>query len=162
MTDFTCYISTIETPLLQEMIYSSEWNTDSEVYCRDRCLTSEYEEYEFDKDFYYEATLINVATDGYFTIMINSSVQPCGYLYETNFDPSDTSLNLLRGNNDSIDNEQFKLTTFLRASSSYVLVATTFSPYVTGQFSIIVFGMSSIVFFRVPVRRTTTETSTLG
>ena len=88
--------------------------------------------------------------------MSNSSVDTYGYLYKRSFDPSSTSLNLLMEDDDSGSSEQFKLTAFLRPSITYVLVVTTSSPYVTGQFSIIASGTSSINLVRVPVHRTTT------
>lgn len=140
---FLFFSLTIVMPPLYQTIYSSELTTRSQVYCRDRCSTPDYQ-YDFDDDYYYEAILMNVSKAGDFTITSQSNINTYGYLYETRFDPFDTSLNLLMEDDNSGSNEQFKLTTFLRPSTIYVLVATTFSPHVMGKFSIIASSMSSI------------------
>ena len=138
----------IVIPLLQQTVYSSKWTTHSQVYCRDRCSTADYQ-YDFDDDYYYETILMNVSKAGDFTIMSQSSINTYGYLYENSFDPFDTSLNLLMEDDNSGDNEQFKLTAFLQPSTIYVLVVTTFSPHVMGKFSIIASGTSFISLTRV-------------
>jgi hypothetical protein len=145
-------------PALHQMVYSSEWTTHSQVFCRDRCSTPDYQ-YDFDDDYYYEAILMNVSKAGEFSIMSKSNINTYGYLYDNIFDPSDTSLNLLVEDDNSGNNEQFKLTAFLQPPSIYVLVVTTFSPHVMGKFSIIATGASIISLTRVSVHRTTTERS---
>jgi hypothetical protein len=148
----------IVIPPLHQTVYSSEWTTNSQVYCRDRCSTPDYQ-YDFDDDYYYEAILMNVSKASDFTIMSQSNINTYGYLYENSFDPFDTPLNLLMEDDNSGSNEQFKLTTFLRPSTIYVLVVTTFSPHVMGKFSIIASGTSFITLTRISYHQTTTETS---
>ncbi|CAF3404586.1 unnamed protein product [Rotaria socialis] len=126
-------------PNIQSTIYSSQWTIHSPKYCRDRCLMSD-DDYEFDKDYYYEAILVNVSAASNVTIMSKSNVNTYGYIYENSFDPSDSSLNLLVEDDNSGDNEQFQLSAFLQPSTIYILVATTSYPYVMGTFSIIATG----------------------
>jgi hypothetical protein len=102
---------------------------------------------------------VNISKAGDFIIKSQSSINTYGYLYESNFDPIDTSLNLFMEDDNSGSNEQFKMTAFLQPSTIYVLLATTFSPHVMGKFSIIASGPSSISLTHVSSYRTTTETS---
>jgi hypothetical protein len=145
-------------PALHHTVYSSEWTTRSDVYCRDRCSTPDYQ-YDFDDDYYYEAILMNVSKAGNLTVISQSNMDTYGYLYENSFDPSDTSLNLLMEDDNSRNNEQFKLTVFAQPSSIYVLVVSTFSPHVMGKFSIRASGASPSSLTRISAHRITTETS---
>ena len=139
-------------------MYSSELTKRSEVYCRDRCSTSDYE-YDFDDDYYFETILVNVSGAGDFIIMSESSINTYGYLYENSFDPFDTSSNLLVENdNSSSSNDQFKLKAFLQPSIVYILVVTTFAPNVVGNFSIVAWGVSLIDLHRVSSDQITIET----
>jgi hypothetical protein len=148
----------VVTPPLYQTVYSSEWTAHSQVYCRDRCSTPDYD-YGFDDDYYYETILINVSKADDFTIISQSNINTYGYLYKNSFDLSDTSLNLITEDDNSGNNEQFKLTGFLQPSTMYVLVVTTFSPHVMGKFSIIASGTSLITLTSLSFDWTTTETS---
>ncbi len=128
----------------------------SQVYCRDRCSPADHQ-YDFDDDYYYE--MISVSNAGNFTIKSQSSINTYGYLYENSFDRFDTSSNLLMEDDNSGDNEQFKMTAFLQPPTLYFLVVTTFSPHVMGQFSIIAYGPSSISLTRESFHQTTIKTS---
>jgi hypothetical protein len=132
----------------------------SEVYCRDRCSTADYD-YDFDDDYYYQTILINVTKVANVTIISQSSINTYGYLYEKSFDPFNTSVNLLMEDDDNAENEQFKLTALLRPSTIYLLVVTSFSPSVIGRFSIIASSTSFINLTRVSYHRTTTTTTNL-
>ncbi len=147
-------------PQLHEVVYSSELNMQSEVYCRDRCSTADYD-YDFDDDYYYETILINVTKVADVTIISQSRINTYGYLYEKSFDPFNTSVNLLMEDDDKAENEQFKLTALLRPSTIYVLVVTSFSPSVMGRFSIIASSTTFINLTRVSSHRTTTTTTDL-
>ena len=133
----------------------------SEVYCRDRCSTADYD-YDFDDDYYYETIMINVNKAADVTIISQSSINTYGYLYEKSFDPFKTSVNLLMKDDNSANNEQFKLTALLRPSTIYVLVVTSFLPCVMGKFSIIASSTSFINLTRVSSHRTTTTTTTIN
>jgi len=147
-------------PELHEVVYSSELNMQSEVYCRDRCSTADYD-YDFDDDYYYETILINVSKVADVTIISQSRINTYGYLYEKSFDPFNTSVNLLMEDNDNAENEQFILTALLRPSTIYVLVVTSFSPSVMGRFSIIASSTSFMNLTRVSYHRTTITTTNL-
>ena len=134
-------------------------DTHSQVYCRDRCSSADYQ-YDFDDDYYYEMIVVNISKAGNVTIKSQSSMNTYGYLYENSFDPFDKSSNLLMEDDNSGDNEQFKMTAFLQPSTLYVLVVTTFSPHVMGHFSIIASGLSSISLTRESFHQTTIKTST--
>ena len=95
---------------------------------------------------YYEAVKINVHTPGNYSIRSISALDTFGSLYNDTFDPTYPSLNLLQSNDDGAGSSQFFLSLVLQTMIDYILVATTFSPMETGEFSIIVQGPATVNF----------------
>lgn len=124
------------TSILQ-FTYTSSLTIRSKTYSRDKCRSS---------DFRYQAIQINITTSGYCSFESNSSMNMYGYLYQNSFDPANPFLNLLLKDDNACRNNQFSLTTYCQANSSYVLVVTTYNPNVTGIFSIILSGSKNATF----------------
>ncbi|CAF1170499.1 unnamed protein product [Adineta steineri] len=99
---------------------------------------------------YYEEIQMNVTITGYYTFLINSTMNtPYAYIYTNNFNPFDVSNNVLNHNGDSRNQRQAELTAVLEANMKYVFIMTTSSSNVTGNVSIQVFGPSYIDFNRI-------------
>ncbi|CAF3104351.1 unnamed protein product [Rotaria socialis] len=96
--------------------------------------------------YYYAAIEVRVAMTGYYGITSTSDADTYGSIYTDNFDPAFPDRNLLAKNDDDFGNGQFKLTVFLKSWNRYVLVATTFSPNVTGTFDVNTSGPGSVTF----------------
>jgi hypothetical protein len=94
--------------------------------------------------YYYEAIQVNVNKTGSYTLGSNSIVYTYGYLYKDNFNPFQPSENLISENNNIGGGGQFKFTIDLQASTTYILVVTTFDPNVQGKFSIFVSDPSKV------------------
>ena len=69
-----------------------------------------------------------------------------GSLYEGHFYKYSITANLLAQDDESAGNNQFLLSSYLQAGTSYTLVITTFSQRVTGPFSITATGPGSLMF----------------
>jgi len=134
-----------------ESKYSSGLATTSPTYCRDTCAKG---------DFYYVAITVSVATPGTYLFSSKSDIDTYGYIYMNSFDPSKPHQNLLQENNDSGEKKQFKLKVHLKSGPKYILVTTTSSPNVTGSFSIIASGPTSVSFPRTTIPSTTKKTKT--
>ena len=93
---------------------------------------------------YYEAIQMKVSMTGNYTIVCHSNIDSYGYIYNNTFDPVFPFLNLLKSNDDTGGNRQFKLQLVLQIRTQYILVMTTYDVGVTGSFSIITTGPASI------------------
>ena len=116
--------------------YLSTLTSTSSSYCRvESCPGGLY---------YYETIKINVYTSGNYSIRSNSSLDTFGYLYNSTFDLTYPSENLLQSNDDGSGSRQFLLSQVLQTMNDYILVATTFDPAITGVFAIIVKGPAAV------------------
>jgi hypothetical protein len=121
--------------------YVSALTAYSPMYCRTSvCPTP---------NFYYEALKINVPISGYYSISSNSNMDIYGYLYNNSFNPLFPPQNLLTANDDGAGNLQFQLTYHLQSTVVYIVVATTYSKNVTGNFSINATGPASLNIFQI-------------
>jgi hypothetical protein len=134
-----------------ESKYSSELTTSNPTYCRGTCEKG---------NFYYVAITVCVATPGTYLFSSKSDIDTYGYIYTNSFNPSKPRRNLLQENNDSGEKKQFKLKVNLKSVSKYILVTTTSSPNVTGSFSIIASGPTSVSFPQTTILSTTKKTKT--
>ncbi len=108
---------------------------------------------------------MNVNATGYYNLGVNSSVNTAGYIYKNKFTPLNPSQNLLSNNYDTCINPGFPSISYLQANTTYILVATTYSPNVTGSFSILAYGQNKVslkhlgeyMFFLVNNLRTSSE-----
>ncbi len=123
-----------------QTVYASELTTDSQAYARTGCDESNY---------YYETIQVNVVTSGVYILSSNSSINTYGYIYRDHFNPINSSDNLLSEDDQHCENNQFKLVIDIQSSTTYVLVVTTYSPKVTGPFSIFAYGPNNIILNRI-------------
>ena len=72
-----------------------------------------------------------------------------GCLYRDEFDPFDPSRTEIANNVNGCGQLQFRLSHFLQASTSYILVMTTFFMDFTGPFSITATGAVNVSFTRL-------------
>ncbi|CAF1633182.1 unnamed protein product, partial [Adineta steineri] len=112
--------------------YSSELTTSSQTYSRD-CRKSNY---------YYETIRVNVMETGYYALSSVSSMDTFGNIYKDDFNPMNPSENLQDYRSCSF--QDFKFIAYLYTGITYILVMTTYSPNVTGNFSILTSGPNNI------------------
>lgn len=135
---YVCSISfhnSLDISWTRQAMYSSDLTINDRTYARSSCGSANY---------YYEAVEVNVMEAGYYDITSNSSMYTYGALYENKFDAVDTQMNLISKNEGGGCNEQFKISNFLQANTTYVLVVTTSCPNVTGAFSVLMFGTNTV------------------
>lgn len=93
---------------------------------------------------YYEAIHISVNVSGHYTIRSEETLDGLGHLYQDYFNPSDERQNLLAADDQSGGNNQFNISVYLTAGTSYVLVFTTYGANIVGPFSIVVSGPATV------------------
>jgi hypothetical protein len=114
--------------------YSSKLTVTSPMYYRD-C--------EMPKC-YYETLQMNVIKSGSYILWSESNINTYGYIYKDNFNPLKPKENLLLEHNGTCNQEQFKLIVNLENTTQYVLVVTTYRPYTTGSFSVLISGPDNV------------------
>jgi hypothetical protein len=127
------------SPVVQSM-YLSVLTANSSTYSRTGCDTSNY---------HYEAIRVNVAKTGEYNLRSNSRIDTVGYIYKDNFNLVDLSENLLPQNDNGCFERQFKLNVNLQVGTTYMLFVTTSSPNITGAFSILAYGPSTVSLSRI-------------
>ncbi|CAF1364624.1 unnamed protein product [Adineta steineri] len=129
----------VNTFSLLQKTYSSSLTEISQIYYRD-C----------DKqNFYYESIQVKVIESGYYTFRGTGDIDGYGSVYKNKFNPLDPSENLLKTDDDSGFDAQFKLDIHLDVNMTYVLVVTTFDSKETGKFLIVVLGKSKVLLERL-------------
>ncbi|CAF1167639.1 unnamed protein product [Adineta steineri] len=132
---------TPNSTILIQSNYTSSLTTYSPTTCHpDMCSNS---------NFYYEAIKINVFVAGVYTIACSSSIDTYGFLFNSTFDPTNPTKNLLVSDDDGAGNQQFKLVYFLQPSINYTVIATTYYPFISGSFSLIATGPGVVYFTRI-------------
>jgi len=117
--------------------YSSKLTINSSLFNRPNQVLKQY---------YYKAIPLMIPSTNYYRFRSISNIDMYGYLYTSNFNASNSQNSLLISNDDSGGFQQF-LMSILLAVGNYTLVATTYSPNVTGNFSILVQGPTNITFY---------------
>ncbi|CAF1390869.1 unnamed protein product [Adineta ricciae] len=84
--------------------------------------------------FFYEAIEIFVSQNGFYILIGVSNIELYGYVYKDRFHPFDPT------SRERCSNDRFEFTLELHVYTKYILVITTYNPFVTGPFSITVFG----------------------
>ncbi|CAF4236907.1 unnamed protein product, partial [Adineta steineri] len=127
------------TSSLLRNIYSSSLTKINQIYYRD-CDK---------RNFYYESIQVKVIESGYYTLRSRGDIDGYGSIYKNKFNPLESSENLLKTDDDSGFDSQFKLDIYLAIDTIYVLVVTTYESKETGEFSIIVFGKNKVILMRL-------------
>ncbi|CAF1566422.1 unnamed protein product, partial [Adineta steineri] len=134
--------------------YSLQLTTNSQTYSRD-CRKSNY---------YYETIRMNVVETGYYAlssdssmdifddssidIFDDSSIDTFGDIYKDDFNPMNPFENLLSQDYRACSSPDFKFIVYLHTDTKYILVVTTSSPNMTGNFSILTTGINTIILNR--------------
>lgn len=115
--------------------YSTSLSSNSGKYIRPGQTTNDY---------FYQAIRLTVYTDGKYAFRSSSSMDTYGYFYSDSFDPSNPSENLIVSDDDSGGNRQFLLNVVLTQGESYILVVTTYSTNVFGDFTVHSLGPATV------------------
>ena len=130
-------------------IYSSAWTLKSPKLSRNLQQPSQ--------NYFYEAIQVSVLNRATYTFIGKSSINTYGYIYDDYFDDHDLNRNLISKANNSDGNGEFKMTTLLQPGHRYILVATTYNPEVTGEFSVVCFGPNAVKFRLQSTSRTVSD-----
>lgn len=95
---------------------------------------------------YYEAIQITVSKSGSYSLESVSDMNTIGYLYETSFNPSNPSTNLLIYSDNHGVAAGFLIDSVLFLGRTYILVVTTSQASLTGDFWISARGVASVNF----------------
>lgn len=133
--------------------YTSSLSASSETFIRPGKISGTYR---------YEAIRVAIytSTSGRYTFRSNSSLDTYGYLYNGSFNPFNPSLNLIASDDDSGGSGQFLFNVTLTYDNVYILVVTTYSPNVTGVYTVTALGPASVYFFPLVTTTTTASTTT--
>ncbi|CAF0757007.1 unnamed protein product [Adineta steineri] len=137
---FDFLLSSCDNSSSVQSVYSSVLTENHPTYSPTGCDVPNY---------YYEAIQMNVNESRYYTLNINSTNDTLGYIYAGNFYPSGPYINLIPESDKRFVELQFPMRPFLRSTTANKLVVTTYSPNVTGTFSIIVSGFNNVTFKRL-------------
>ncbi|UJR19518.1 hypothetical protein I4U23_022648 [Adineta vaga] len=131
-------LSRADTPSVPTVTssYSSALSSSSQIFYRP--------EGHKDKFYYLQAIEFSISTAGIYTFTSDSMFDTIGYFYDSPFDPFNPLMNLITEDDDSGDGFQFLIEVNLEAGRTYVLVLTTHSGLVTGNFSVSAVGPASI------------------
>lgn len=120
------FIASTPAPLLAN--YNGSLTSTSGVFFRPLGSTTSY--------FYFQALQVSVAKAGTYIFTSNSTMDTRGYFYQTSFDPSNATLNLIADNDDGAGQRQFRIEVYILPGRAYVLVVTTHGANTMGDFSI--------------------------
>ena len=109
---------------------------------------------------YYEAYQVTVPINGSYIFTSSSTVDTYGYLYSDSFSPVDTRHNLIIEDDDNGGNSQFRFETTLETDHTYILVATTYRENITGEYRLIISGLTSVNIALIDDTPTTLVSST--
>ena len=87
---------------------------------------------------------ITVFTSGTYSFSITSSIGTMSYLFDTSFDPSNLSMNLINMDDNSLANREVRMGVSLQSGRKYILVVTNVQPSITGMFWVSVHGPNTI------------------
>ncbi len=117
--------------------YASELLSSSQAFTRPNGGTGQ--------SYYFQAVQVSVSTNGLYIFMSDSLIDTIGYFYNSPFDPSSPTANLIIDNDDNGDVPfQFRIEAYLETGRTYILVVTTQSASVTGKFSVSAVGLASV------------------
>jgi hypothetical protein len=94
-----------------------------------------------------EILLVNVATAGTYLFECKSYIDTFAFVHSGTFDVANPALNLLGSVDDAnSDNWEFRFSINFSSAGTVILVVTTYSPSVTGQFLIVTTGPNKVTF----------------
>jgi hypothetical protein len=96
--------------------------------------------------YYYEAIRINASKSGPYLFSSNSSIDTYGLIFKNHFKAASLNENFLMQNDDGPSGNQFQIIISLETTVNYILVVTTYTTNVKGNFSVTGRGVGSISF----------------
>ena len=117
-------------------IYPSGLSSSSPMFTRPYASEGNY--------YYYQAIQVTVSASGTYNFTSSSTLDTYGLLYNSPFDPSNPTQNLIKSNDDGGDDKQFLIVVRLESGRRYVFVVSTWFPRETGIFYIKACGPSSV------------------
>ena len=99
-----------------------------------------------ERRFYYQPIQVTVSTTGRYIFASTSELDTWGYFYQTTFDPSAPTVNLIADDDNGGAQRQFRIQVYLQSGSTYILVVTTRGEYASGNFLVSARGPASVVF----------------
>ena len=99
--------------------------------------------------FYCEIVEIRITEGGSYIITSNSDMNMKGYIYENDFTLFDLDINIIKWDDASHYNNQFKMELYCQMNTSFLLIVTTNEEFEQGLFSIAVNGPSSVSMQRI-------------
>lgn len=112
--------------------------------------------------YYYDKFDVVASSTGTYTFGTNSALDTFGSIYYGPFKPNYSHWNLMKSDDDSGGNSQFRFEVHLEAYMRYTLVITTYNPSYFGAYTIIVSGIDSVSLVRKTVTGSTLTSSTIG
>lgn len=100
-------------------------------------------------DSYCEIIEIHATEEGSYIITSESAMNMQGFICENNFTLFDLNINLIKRDDNSHYNKQFKMEMYCKMNTSFILIATTSKLFEQNLFSIIVSGPSSVSMQRI-------------
>ncbi|CAF1083117.1 unnamed protein product [Rotaria sordida] len=140
--------------------YSSELTSNSAIFYR--------VDGDSESTYHYQAIQVTVSKSGTYMFASDSDLDTVGYFYDTSFDPSVPTENLVTNDDDGDMRLQFRIEAFLEAGHTYILVVTTHTGSETGSFSVEANGSDSVNLVSItpttsqPITMPTTEPSHLS
>lgn len=116
--------------------YSNILSSSNPIFVRPKSNIANY--------YYYYAIQVTIYMDGTYIFSSNSSLDTYGCVYRSSFDAQSPSQNLIAFDDDGAGNGQFQISLNLSSYGVYVLVVTTYSSSVTGNFSIKTVGPTPV------------------
>ena len=89
---------------------------------------------------------MTVSENGCYNFIIKSNVNMIGYIYTHYFDELNPNSNLFIYHSGNKPDVQYNFTIQLDITTKYILVVSTYYPYITGKFSIVVSGPANVSF----------------
>ena len=117
--------------------YSSALTKNNSVYSPDHCRVANH---------HYEAVQFRVTKSGCYTFISKSDLSIIGYLYTHSFNVFNPNSEWFVSHHSNENNAQLNFTVQLDSTIKYVLIVSTYLPNKMGNFSIIVFGASEVIF----------------
>ena len=130
----------IDTSSSIQSIYSSILTTDHLMYSPTGSDAPNY---------HYEVIQITVIADGYYQFKTSDDIDTYSYLYEDYFSPANPSKNLISKDDKQCFGHELEFIIELKIYKKYVLIVTTSSSNVIGQFVILTIGPDKIIFSRI-------------
>ena len=98
---------------------------------------------------YYDAYIVMPQVSADHEFYSTSDLDTYGYLYRDSFNQTQRRRNLQTEDNDSGGNSQFLFTFWLEASTSYIVIVSTYSAWETGAYTLTMSGPDSTTMTRL-------------